>query len=127
METKFYLCRHCGNLLVKVFDSGIDPVCCGVQMQELVPNLSDGKMEKHVPFVQISSDNTVKVRVGSEPHPMKEDHFIEFIYLQTEHGGQIRYLHPQDLPEVEFESCNERVTAVYAYCNLHGLWKTEVR
>ena len=125
MATKFFLCTTCGNVVVKVLDSGVTPVCCGEEMTELEPRTVDGLGEKHIPVIECLEDGLIKVKVGSIPHPMAENHHIEFIYLETENGGQIRYLKPGDPAEAVF-CCKCKPVAVYEYCNIHGLWKAEV-
>ena len=125
MATKFYRCRHCGNVIVKFVDSGVPVVCCGEQMEELSPNTVDASNEKHVPVVRQTEGGKLKVEVGSIPHPMTPEHHIVFIYVEMENGG-IR-IDLKDKPEAEICACNSKVTAVYEYCNLHGLWKTEVK
>ena len=132
MATKFYKCRHCGNVIHKVVDSKVPVVCCGEQMQELIPNTVDASGEKHVPFVtnliecncKGECENMLKVQVGSVPHPMTPEHHIAFIYVETENGG-IR-IDLKDKPEAEICVCTDKPVAVYEYCNLHGLWKTEL-
>lgn len=124
-EHKFYRCKHCGNIIGMIHNSGVPVVCCGEEMEELVANTVDAAKEKHVPAVSIVG-NTVKVEVGSVPHPMEEKHYIQWIYLQTEHGGQRKCLNPGDEPAAVFALDNDEVIAVYEYCNLHGLWKTEL-
>ena len=124
MATKFYKCRHCGNVVEKVVDSGITVVCCGEKMEELIPNTSDGAGEKHVPVVTCLDDKRIKVEVGSVAHPMLDEHHIAFIYVETERGG-IR-VNLKDKPEAEIYVGDDRVVAVYEYCNLHGLWKAEL-
>ncbi len=127
MATRFFLCTTCGNVVVKAIDSGVKVVCCGKEMQEITPKTSDTWMEKHLPVVEHIDDCTVKVKVGSIPHPMTKEHHIVFIYLETEHGGQIQYLDPEGPAEAYFCGCKDKPVAVYEYCNLHGLWKTEVQ
>ena len=122
MAVKFYRCRHCGNVIMKVVDSKVPVVCCGEQMQELVPGTVDASHEKHVPFVTRINDCKIKVEVGSVAHPMLPEHHICFIYVETENGG-IR-VDLKDKPEAEICTCNGKPVAVYEYCNLHGLWKT---
>ena len=124
MATKFYRCRHCGNVIIKLVDSKVPVVCCGEQMQELIPNTVDASNEKHVPVVTRLDDTTIKVEVGSVAHPMLEEHHISFIYVETENGG-IR-VDLKDKPEAVIALGNDRPVAVYEYCNLHGLWKTEL-
>ena len=99
MATKFFLCTTCGNVVVKVVDSGVVPVCCGDEMQELVPASTDGALERHVPVVECRDDCTIVVKVGSLPHPMAEEHHIAFIFVETANGGQIQYLKPMETPQ----------------------------
>lgn len=125
MATKFFKCNVCGNVVVRLVDSGVVPFCCGDEMTELKPGSSDGKFEYHLPVIEQIDDCTVKVRIGAEPHPMTEQHYISFIYLETENGGQIQYLKPGSRPEAVFK-CKGKILTVYAFCNLHELWKTDV-
>ena len=123
MEVKFYRCPHCGNIVVKVKDSGVPVVCCGAPMQELVPNTGDGAGEKHVPVYR-REGNEVVVRVGSVDHPMLDNHYIEWIMLQTKSGNQRKLLKPGEEPTRRFlVDPSDEVLAVYEYCNLHGLYK----
>ena len=124
MATKFFKCRHCGNVVEKVVDSGVAVVCCGEKMEELIPNTVDASGEKHVPVVTNLGDGRIKVEVGSVHHPMEKEHHIAFIYVETERGG-IR-VNLKDEPVAVVYVGEERVTAVYEYCNLHGLWKVEL-
>ena len=124
MATKFYKCNHCGNVVVKVVDSKVPVVCCGEKMQELVPNTVDASNEKHVPVVTRMDDCRIKVEVGSVAHPMTPEHHISFIYVETENGGiQVNL---KDKPEAVICVCHDKPVAVYEYCNLHGLGKTEL-
>lgn len=123
---KFFRCELCGNLITMVEESGVLIECCGQDMTELVANTSDGAGEKHVPVVQFEG-NSVCVKVGEAEHPMMEKHFIQWVALETEGGIQIKYLKPGVKPEACFAICEgETVLAVYEYCNIHGLWKTEL-
>ena len=70
MATKFYRCRHCGNVIVKLVDSKVPVVCCGEKMTELLPDTVDASIEKHVPVVTKVDECTLKVEIGSQPHPM---------------------------------------------------------
>lgn len=125
MAVKFFKCPICGNVAMKVVDSGVSLVCCGRKMEELEPNTVDASGEKHVPVVTRMDDCTLKVEVGSVPHPMEPEHHIAFIYVETENGG-IR-IDLKDKPEAEVSVCHARPVAVYEYCNLHGLWKTDCK
>ena len=124
MATKFYKCRHCGNVIMKVVDSRVPVVCCGEKMEELVPGTVEASVEKHLPVVTWLDFNVIKVEVGSVAHPMLAEHHIAFIYVETEHGG-IR-VDLKDNPEAIIALGEEKPIAVYEYCNLHGLWKTEL-
>lgn len=124
-EQKFFICNTCGNIVGMVFDSGVNVVCCGEEMEELVPNTVEASIEKHLPVVEIEG-NLVKVNVGSADHPMIPEHYIEWIYIQTEKGGQRKNLSPGEAPNAVFALENDKVVAAYAYCNLHGLWKTAI-
>ena len=124
MATKFYKCRHCGNVIEKVVDSKVPVVCCGEKMEELIPNTVEASGEKHLPVVTKLDEWTLKVEVGSVAHPMLPEHHIAFIYVETEQGGVRVDLH--DKPEAVVNTYPYRPVAVYEYCNLHGLWKTEL-
>ena len=123
MEQKFYICSHCGNIIAKVKDVGVPVMCCGQKMKEIIPGTSDGAQEKHIPVYQVEG-NIVTVRVGAVDHPMTAEHLIEWVSLQTKQGNQRKILAPGQEPVVRFALCEgDEVEAVYAYCNLHGLWK----
>ena len=124
-ETKFYLCEHCGNLIGMIHNAGVPMKCCGQNMKMLEPGVVEASHEKHIPVVTVEG-NTVKVEIGSVAHPMTEEHSIEWVYLQTCRGGQRKALKPGDAPVVTFALADETPCAVYAYCNLHGLWKTDL-
>lgn len=117
----FFKCKHCGQVIAIVKRTGVPVVCCGDEMNELIANTSDGAFEKHVPVYE-QKDGKVVVKVGSVAHPMVEAHHIEWVAVQTADGMMFKKLAPGALPEAEFQ-CSEKVEAVYAYCNLHGLYK----
>lgn len=126
MEIKFYKCMHCGNIAIKVVDSGVDLVCCGEPMVELIPDTQDAALEKHVPAVEVKGSK-VHVNIGSVDHPMLEEHHIQFICLLTDKGYEIHPLHAGEAPSADFTlDENEKPIAVYEHCNLHGLWKTDL-
>ncbi len=123
MELKFYYCEDCDNMVILLKNSGVPVVCCGQKMKELVPGTTDASAEKHVPVYEIEG-NKVFVKVGSAAHPMEEEHFIEMIALQGSESCQYTAPQPGQPPEAAFViKEGETVEAVYAYCNLHGLWK----
>ncbi|MCQ2613009.1 MAG: desulfoferrodoxin [Treponemataceae bacterium] len=124
MQLNFFVCRHCGKIIAIVKDSGVPTICCGEAMEELVPGVTDGALEKHVPVIRVNG-NTVTVTVGSKLHPTLAEHYIEWILLQTDKGIQQKWLGPGDKPEVDFAILmGERVQAAYEYCNIHKLWRT---
>ena len=123
MEQRFFICKHCGNIVAMVKSSGVPIMCCGEKMSEIVPGTMDASKEKHVPVYTIEG-NTVNVAVGSVLHPMQPEHYIEWVSLQTRSGNQRKQLEPNDEPKVSFAITDgDEVVAVYAYCNRHGLWK----
>ena len=122
---KFYICRHCGNLIGMVHDAKVPVVCCGEKMEALIPNTVEASNEKHIPVVKVVGSQ-VHVNIGSVDHPMVPEHFIEWVYVETEQGGYRKALHPDSAPNVIFELGEDKPKAVYAYCNLHGLWMTQL-
>lgn len=124
-EIRFFKCNHCGNIIGVIHNAGVPMMCCGEKMQELIPGTVDAAVEKHVPVVK-ADGNIVTVKVGEVEHPMAEEHFIQWVYLQTDRGGQRKCLKPGDKPEVRFALCDEVPVAVFEYCNLHGLWKADI-
>ena len=105
--------------------TGCDVFCCGEPMEELIPGTTDAAVEKHVPAFTVNG-NIVDVTVGSVEHPMLDAHYIEWIALETEQGAQRKTLKPGDAPKASFALTEgDKVVAVYAYCNLHSLWKAE--
>ena len=124
-ENKFYICEHCGNIVGMIHNSGVPMMCCGQKMTKLEAGVVEASVEKHIPVVTVEG-NTVRVNVGSVTHPMSEEHHIAWIYLQTNRGGQRKCLDVTGAPEVTFALADETPVAVYAYCNLHGLWMAEI-
>lgn len=123
MKQRFFICPHCGNMIAMVKDAGVPIMCCGQKMQELIPGTTDAAVEKHVPVYTVEA-NKVLVTVGEVEHPMAEEHHIEWVSLQTKAGNQRKALKPGDAPKICFSLCEgDEVEAVYAYCNLHGLWQ----
>ena len=122
---RFFICKHCNNILGLIHNSGVPMVCCGEVMSELEPNTQEAATEKHLPVVE-RDGNLVRVKVGSVAHPMTEDHSIVWVYLETEQGGQRKAL--KDTPETCFAlTDDDQPVAAYAFCNLHGLWKTSIK
>ena len=114
---RIYQCEKCNKTVV----SKEEMICEG--WKELIANSTDAAQEKHVPVVT-KKCKTVKVDVGSVAHPMTEAHLIEWVVLETEQGYQIKYLSAEAAPVVTFTLADgDKAVGVYAYCNLHGLWK----
>ena len=124
-DNKFYICEKCGNIVGMIHNGGVPMMCCGQKMTKLEAGVVEASHEKHIPVVVVEG-NTVRVNVGSVTHPMSEEHHIAWIYLQTNRGGQRKCLDVTGAPEVVFALADETPVAVYAYCNLHGLWKADI-
>jgi len=123
---KFFVCKHCGNMVDLVQDKGVPLVCCGENMERLEPNTVEASVEKHLPAVTVSGDS-ISVQVGSVPHPMEDKHHIAFVYVETQRGSQRKCLKVGEEPKLNFSFSDDKPIAVFAYCNLHGLWVTEVK
>lgn len=122
MEQKFLKCEHCGNIVAVVKNVNDSIICCGEKMKQIIPGTIEASREKHIPVYEIQ-ENKVIVNIGSIDHPMVPEHYIEWVSLQTKFGNQRKQLLPSQAPKVCFALCDgDEVEAVYAYCNLHGLW-----
>lgn len=128
MEKKYMRCSVCGQIIEVVKDSGAPLICCGEVMEEIKPEVDEKLLgEKHIPVYKIRNGD-ILVKIGSIPHPSTKEHYIEWITLVTSKGAQTRVLKPGDTPEAIFAlSKDEIVTDIYAFCNIHSLWKVRVR
>lgn len=125
MKMKFYKCNICGNIVAAVKESGVPVMCCGENMTEISANTVDAAFEKHIPQFTVEN-NIVLVTVGEKEHPMLPEHYIEWIAVQTTSGNQRKELRPGSSPRACFALCGgDEVKAVYAFCNLHGLWRKD--
>lgn len=124
-ETKFFICEHCGNIIGLINDAGVPVMCCGQKMTQLVPGTVEASIEKHLPVVSVDG-NKVTVEIGAVEHPMAQEHSILWVYLLTDKGGHRKNLEVGKEPKAVFALDDEKPLAAYAYCNLHGLWKTEI-
>ena len=124
-KNRFYICEKCGNIVEMVNASGVTPHCCGQKMSVLEAGVVEASREKHIPEVEVL-DGRVNVVVGSVLHPMAEEHSILWIELVSDKGVQRKYLNPGEAPAVSFLLKDEKPIEVYAYCNIHGLWKKEI-
>ena len=122
---KFFKCKHCGKIIAVVNERNVPTICCGEPMSEMVPNTSDGAFEKHIPVYEVK-DNIVTVTVGEVIHPMMENHYIEWIAIETNFGNQRKVLKPGEEPKAKFALLEgEKVIRVVEHCNLHGLYATK--
>ena len=124
-ENRFHICKSCGNIVGMLHDSGTPIMCCGREMTRLEPNTSDKNSEKHLPKVTVKGD-TVTVDIEAVTYPTAEDHGVPWVYLQTDRGGQRKCLIPHVETQAFFSLCNEKPVAVYAFCDMNGLWKTDI-
>ncbi len=119
----FYVCERCGNMVELIKDGGGQLVCCGKPMIKLEANTVDASQEKHVPAVD-SKEGQIFAQVGSAIHPMTEQHYIEWVALVTDDRIERVPLYPGDEPKAVF--CHQDNADIYAYCNLHGLWRASM-
>lgn len=126
MCNKFYGCKRCANLVELIHDAGVPVFCCGEEMYLIEPGVIDASQEKHIPVISVDG-NTVKVNVGSIEHPMTDEHSIQWVCLQTDKGSHRKELEIGKAPVVSFGLNGEVPIAVYAFCNLHGLWKASIK
>ena len=124
MEAKFFKCRISELVALRLIEKPIPLMCCGEWMIEPENNDPRFDAKKHLPVVTRLDDCRLRIEVGEAPHPMLPEHHIDFIYVATEHGGRFVYL--TDKPSTEICCGDDRPIAVYAYCNLHGMWKTDL-
>lgn len=128
-KNKIYKCGLCGNV-VEVLHTGVgELICCGEPMNLLEEKTQNEGQEKHLPVMEKLPEDVCrggdgyKIKVGEIAHPMEENHFIEWIEVQTDDGkiGK-KYLKPGDSTEVEFYT-KKKINQVRVFCNIHGLWK----
>ncbi|MCM1053442.1 MAG: desulfoferrodoxin [Ruminococcus sp.] len=125
MKRKLLLCEVCGNLVELTNETEKELTCCGSKMKEIEANTTEAALEKHIPVID-KKDNVVIVTVGEVMHPMTEEHYIKWIYLETNKGIKKADLKPEMEPVVKFNLENdEEVIGAYSYCNLHSLWGTK--
>ena len=126
MEPIFYVCEKDGAV-ASVFGGSVSDLFCGGEpMIRLIPNTSEGAQEKHLPVVE-QQGSELTVKVGSVFHPMSQEHSIQWVCLETVQGMQIVSLPHDGEPVARFALAQgDRAVAAYAYCNLHGFWKTQL-
>jgi superoxide reductase len=119
---EIYKCNICGNIVEMTHTGEGQLVCCGQPMELIKEKTQDEGQEKHVPIIE-KVDNKIKIKVGSTPHPMEENHYIEWIEIIADDKIYREFLKPGTEPEAEFEITTENIT-IRSYCNVHGLWKS---
>ena len=124
MKAKFYICNHCGNLVTTIHNAGVPLVCCGEN--ERAGSQYGGSQRREASAGGRAFRQSSHGHSGRGGAPMADVHYIQWIFVETENGGQIRYLNPGQAPNAVFELGSEKPVAVYAYCNLHGLWMTKL-
>ena len=123
MKERFFICKHCGNIIAMIKDNGVSIQCCGEDMQKIIPGTTEASEEKHIPVYK-TEGNTVIVSVGTVEHPMVPEHYIEWVCIESDVGFQYKRLLPNTPPKANFLlSKGESVKAIYAFCNQHSLWK----
>lgn len=123
IQNKIYKCEVCGNIVELLHEGRGILVCCNQNMKIQKENTIDASTEKHIPIINQTKDR-VNIKIGSEPHPMEEKHYIEWVEISTDKGTAKKFLHPKEKPETTFPVKNKNIKS-RAYCNLHGLWKSE--
>ncbi|MBD3389748.1 desulfoferrodoxin [Candidatus Micrarchaeota archaeon] len=122
-KKEIYKCNVCGNIVEVLHEGAGELVCCGQPMELKAEKVEEEGDEKHVPVIE-KTENGITVKVGSAPHPMEEEHYIEWIQVIAGDASYRKFLRPDEKPEADFPLKDENVTA-REYCNVHGLWKSK--
>jgi len=120
-KLEVYKCAVCGNIVEVLHGGAGELVCCGKPMEKLVAKTADEGREKHVPVIE-KTEGGVKVKVGSVPHPMEDNHYIEWIEVIADGKAYRQFLNPGDVPEAEFAVEAAQISA-REHCNKHGMWE----
>ncbi len=120
-KLQIYKCAACGNIVEVLYGGAGNMTCCGSLMGLLDEKTADAATEKHVPVIE-KIDGGYKVKVGSVPHPMTDEHLIEWIELLADGKAYRQFLEPGAEPEAVFGVKAASVSA-REHCNVHGLWK----
>lgn len=121
-KKEVYKCEICGNIVEVLHEGPGELVCCGQPMKKMEEKKNEeGFNEKHIPVIE-KTDSKIIVRIGEIEHPMTDEHYIEWIELETEDEILRKYLSPNQKPEISFKKPESKITKVRSYCNLHGLW-----
>lgn len=122
---KIYVCKKCGNVVLKLEDKSEELKCCGEKMELVDANTTEAATEKHLPVYEIK-EGMINIKVGEVEHPMTDEHYISFIILASDDNYMIRKLKAGDKQEASFPY-DKSYNKIYAYCNLHSLWLTEIK
>ena len=121
-KLELYKCHICGNLIQVILDGVGELVCCGENMEHLVPHSDENKelAEKHIPTIEIENENRF---VRLKYHPMIPEHHIQFIEVFPKDKSRmyLKYLNPTEPAEFEITHFEENIEAL-EHCNIHGLW-----
>ncbi|MBR6722209.1 desulfoferrodoxin FeS4 iron-binding domain-containing protein [bacterium] len=123
-----YKCNICGNLVEVVLSGVGELVCCGEPMEYLDAKTHDSEYgEKHVPVVITKEDEGVEIRVGSQLHPMIDEHYIQFIETICDGKNKLfrQYYSPQDIPMMVLKE-KFGIDKAREFCNIHGLWENNI-
>jgi superoxide reductase len=120
---QIYKCSICGNIVEVLTGGAGELVCCGKPMDNLEAKSADQGKEKHVPVVE-RINGVIKVKIGSVPHPMEQDHYIEWIEILADGKAYRQFLKPGQTPEAVFNISAASVAA-REHCNKHGLWEVK--
>ncbi len=122
-KLELYRCNVCGNIVEVVISGQGELVCCGENMEKLTPKTQDEMKEKHVPVFE-TTENGVIVKIGEFPHPMEEEHHIQFVEVISGDNKYVKrkYFMAGDEPILKIKcDCKNGLSAI-EYCNIHGLW-----
>jgi superoxide reductase len=120
--SNLYRCDICETIVEVLDEHSMDLTCCGRQMRPAVHLLGARGSHRHVPLV-VRCGERLHVRVGALPHPMREDHRVEWVELVTSDSATRRFLEPDQPPQCDFVIEGEPLT-VRCCCNCHGIWQT---
>lgn len=125
-KLELYRCNVCGNIIEVVISGEGELVCCGEPMNLLKANTTDATQEKHVPFF-VKKDDELEIRIGSAPHPMVPEHYIQFVEVVSadERYVKRKYLYPNEDPMFILRGYDIGSLTAKEYCNLHGLWEAK--
>ncbi len=121
-KLQVYKCEHCGNIVEVLTGGNGTLVCCGEPMILLEEQSADASTEKHVPVIEPISEG-IKVKVGSVPHPMEDNHYIDWIQVIAGDKAYRKFLSPGESAEAEFSVSESEITLAREHCTVHNLWK----